>query len=83
MPRITEMYAFVAIDDLDDPTDEGICAFKGDDGSWNPMVGADMHRVESYRDLAQVIANVTGQEIKILRFVVREEIGTITPKEAE
>lgn len=46
MPRIEEMYAFVAEDS--GPDDEGVVGMATKSG-WMPLVGADMARVESLK----------------------------------
>jgi hypothetical protein len=78
MPRIEEMFAFVVADT--GPDDEGIPAFCGPDGVWRPMVGADMARVQSLREHAQAIADVTGKPIKVLRFSRRSQVEVIEPR---
>ena len=74
MLKIDEMFAFVAIED----DGEGLCAFKSGD-HWLPMVGADMKRVEQLRPIAQDIARMTGQEIRLIKFTARHEIEAIKP----
>lgn len=81
MPRIDEMFAFVAWDT--GPNDEGVTAFCGPDGVWRPMVGADMTRVAALREHAQAIANVTGKPIRLLRFSTRSEVEVIAPQAAK
>ncbi|GAH83034.1 unnamed protein product, partial [marine sediment metagenome] len=49
MPRIEEMYAFVAEDT--GPDDEGVVGVNTGCG-WMPLVGADMARVESLKPIA-------------------------------
>jgi hypothetical protein len=66
MPKIDEMYAFVACDE--DENDEGIMGFRGIDGAWVPLVGADVARVESLKEIAKGIGEVTGKKIFIKRF---------------
>jgi hypothetical protein len=76
--KIDRMFAFVAIDFAGD---EGLCAFLDrSSGSWMPMVGADMRRVESLRAEAQAIANLSGKTIEVLEFSVRKTITTIIPR---
>lgn len=72
MPRITEMYAFVAEDR--DPEDEGIIAMVGLGDTALPMVGADPDRVKSLVGYAELVKQVTGKPYKILRFTVREDV---------
>ena len=53
MPKITELFAFVAEDT--GPDDEGVMAFSVDSFSgpmMMPLIGADMERVESLRAIA-------------------------------
>ncbi len=74
MPKITQIYAFVAEDS--GPDDEGITAMPVGH-FWMPMVGADMARVNSLRKIAAGIARRTKKPVKILRFSHREELGVI------
>ena len=74
MPRIKEMFAFVAEDS--GPDDEGITAMLVGH-AWIPMVGADMARVDSLRPIAAKIARRTGKPVKLLRFTNREDLEVI------
>ena len=74
MPRIEEMYAFVA--EESGPGDEGVVAMNTEFG-WMPMVGADMARVASLRPIALGIAKSSGKRIKLLHFTKREELEVI------
>jgi len=74
MPRIEEMYAFVAEDS--GPDDEGIVGM-GTKAGWMPLVGADMTRVESLKPIARNIAAQTGKKIKLLHFTHREDLGDV------
>jgi len=74
MPRIEEMFAFVAEDS--GPEDEGLVGTNTGDG-WMPLIGADMARVESLKPIARGIAEATGKKIKIIHFTQREEIGVV------
>ena len=74
MPRIEEMYAFVAEDS--GPDDEGIVGM-GTRAGWMPLVGADMARVESLKPIARNIAAQTGKKIKLLHFTHREELRDV------
>ena len=74
MPRIEEMYAFVAEDS--GPDDEGIVGM-GTRAGWMPLVGADMARVESLKPIARNIAAQTGKKIKLLHFTHREDLGDV------
>lgn len=76
MPRIDEMYAFVA--EENGPEDEGIVGMNF--GDWMlPLVGADMDRVTALRPYAQDIAKVTGKKIKLIHFTNRVEMEEIWP----
>jgi hypothetical protein len=66
MPKITELYAFVSIGS--DPDDEGIMAFQTNDGTWMPMIGADMTRINQLKPMADKISEIAGKPYKILRF---------------
>ncbi|MBA7591648.1 hypothetical protein ES708_33808 [subsurface metagenome] len=74
MPRIEEMYAFVAEDS--GPDDEGVVGMNAGSG-WMPLVGADMARVESLKPIARNIAAQTGKKIKLLHFTHREDLGDV------
>lgn len=74
MPRIEEMYAFVAEDT--GPDDEGVVAMSVG-GVMMPMVGADMARVESLRPIAKDISVQTGKKVKLLHFTQREDLGDV------
>lgn len=74
MPKIEEMYAFVAEDS--GPDDEGIVGINTATG-WMPLVGADMARVESLKPIAKGIAAQTGKKIKLVHFTNREDLGGI------
>ena len=78
--NIDELFAFISVDE----EGEGICGFIFTDGDiFMPMVGADMDRVNSLKEMAQKISNHSGKEIKVCRFSVREELEIITPKGEE
>ena len=74
MPRIEEMYAFVAEDK--GPDDEGIVGMNTGSG-WMPMVGADMKRVDDLRPIALSLAHGLGIKVKLLHFTKREELEVI------
>jgi len=76
--KITEMYAFIA----HEPDGEGIPCFQFGDTLF-PLVGADTARVDSLRQMAQVIADTSGMTLTLARFTVREELETITPREGD
>lgn len=64
---ITELFAFVALDDFDG--NEGVMAFHdGNSDTWIPMIGADMARVEDLIPLAEKIEKETGAKFEIRHF---------------
>lgn len=71
MPKITEIYAFIA-DDVG-PDDEGIPAMMVGNVLY-PMVAADVERVETMRPFAVTISKETGKKIKLVKFTTREEV---------
>ncbi len=77
MPRITEVFAFIA---EEGPENEGIVAMMVGD-KWMPMLGADMKRMESLRPIAQKIAGIHGQKITLAKFTNRVHIEDIVPQD--
>lgn len=71
MPKITELFAFVVADKDED--DEGVMAFLSK-GTWQPMVGADMKRIEALRPIADSISLQMGKPHRVVRFRAIEEI---------
>jgi len=81
MPRIEEMYAFIAADT--GPDDEGLIAVPSEtdqDGTsvWLPLIGADMERVDSLRELARGIGREAGTKVTLVRFSNRQDVEIIT-----
>ena len=74
MPKIEQMYAFVAEDSS--PDDEGVIGMMTG-GGWMPLVGADMARVNSLRPIAESVAHQLGKPVKLLCFEQRSEIEVI------
>ncbi len=73
MPKITEMYAFVIADK--DENDEGVMGIQNQDGSWMPLVGADLERINHLRPIADEISKHIGKPYKILYFKLEKEIS--------
>ena len=71
--RIDQMFAFIAKDH--DGT-EGVCAMLVD-GTWMPMVGADVARVESLKPIAQDLARQGGCDITLAVFSGRKDVEVI------
>ena len=65
MPKIEELYAFVVADTNED--DEGVPAFKGPDGTYMPMMGADLERAQQLRPMAETLVSIYGKPIKLIR----------------
>lgn len=78
MPRITELYAYVAADADED--DEGVPAFPAPDGTLMPMMGADMERAESLKAWAQKAANQLGKPVRLVRSTGLEVVETLQPE---
>lgn len=76
--RMTEMFAFTVIaEDM-----EGIPATMGPEG-WMPLVGADAERIESFRPIAQMMANETGKSVKLVKFTHRQDVEEIKPNKTK
>lgn len=76
MPKIKEMFAFIAEDE--GPDDEGLVA-ASIGGALMPLVGADIEIVRSLRPMAREIAIATGKNITLVHFSTREDLEVITP----
>lgn len=76
MPRITEIWAYIAGDT--NPDDEGVITASMPFGIML-LVGVDKERMESLRPLAREICVATGKVIKLIRFENRIEIEDIIP----
>ncbi len=74
MPRIEEMYAFIAEDS--GPDDEGVVAMNIGNVML-PLVGADMARAESLKPMARSISRQTGKKVKLIHFTQREDLGEV------
>ena len=78
MPKITEMFAYVAADR--GPDDEGVMAMRLPNGEWAPMVGADMKRAEALRPYAEMIRETTGKSYRCLKFKLVGEVTLLVPQ---
>lgn len=77
--RITELWAFVAVDP--DDNQEGLPAFNDPvTGQWHPLVCADERRVDSIRGMAQRLANMSGRPLELRRFTTMTHVETIEPR---
>ena len=79
MPRIEEMYAYIT-HEPGDPDDEGVTAMVVPGVGSAAMVGADMERMMSLKSIAQKMATITGQTIRLVKFSVKTELETIEPE---
>lgn len=70
---MTTIHAIIAIGDDDE---EGIPAFHTPDGVV-PLIASDRVRLESIKEMAQFIADTTGQSFKVVEFSVRTDVGEI------
>jgi len=60
--------------------EEGICGFLAADGTWMPMIAADAQRLSQLRQMAQLVANTSGQPVRVRRFEVPVEVETLEPQ---
>ena len=75
--RVQALYAFLAIDPDDD---EAVPAFHdAQTGYFMPLVGSDLVRVESLREMAQRIATRSGHRITLVKFTTREDVEVLEP----
>lgn len=73
---IDTIYAFIAVDD----DGEGVCGAKiGPGGTFMPLVGADLERVEQLRPVAKLIARESGKRIVLSHFTNRTDVEVIEP----
>lgn len=79
MPRIEHLYAYVMADK--DEEDEGVPAFLGPGAVWMPLIGADKMRTDSLRHQAQLLANMHGKQIKLIRSTGIELVEMIKPEQ--
>lgn len=66
--RITEITAFTTIGPDDE---EGVTAFLGPQGTWIPMIAADITRLTQLRDEAEKF-RAMGVEVRERRFIQEE-----------
>lgn len=74
--HVEEMYAFLAVDEEDQT--EGICSmYMGPQQGHMPLIGADLARVESLREMAEFIGKEAGLEIRLVRYSTRTDVQTL------
>ncbi len=64
--KITEIYAFISVDDQGN---EGIMGAMQLNGVMMPLIGADTERVESLIPIANKIKQMTGMDYEIRYFI--------------
>lgn len=80
--RVERMYAYLIVDT--EHGMEGVPAFMDPElGTWMPMVGADIERMQSLREIAREIADKTGEEITLCVFEGRVDIEKYQPVRSE
>jgi hypothetical protein len=80
MPRILKMYAWILSDH--GPDDEGVVGVVLPSG-WAPLVGADLDRAESWRKYAQMTADSTGKQVRLVEFAGPPKmIGAVEPNDS-
>lgn len=77
MPKIDTVFAFITEDA--GPGDEGILAATFPNGMTMPLVGADLARVDSLREVAQSLCNKFGKPVRLVHFKEMEEVETLIP----
>lgn len=79
MPQITDLLAWIGTDE-DGPDDEGVPIVRTLHG---PMLlmGASAEIVQSWRPLAQKVADVTGRSIRLVRCTALEVVEVLEPRE--
>lgn len=70
---IDALYAWVA---TEPDGGEGVCSAQIGDTHY-PLVGADMARIKSYRQHAELIHRMTGHPVRLVRFAHREDIEVL------
>lgn len=76
--KIEHIWAFISVDE---EGEDGIVAFNHGH-MWEPLIAADEARLNSgMRERAQLIADVSGKAVKLVRFSVREELEITDGKE--
>lgn len=70
--RITELYAFIAVDPKGH---EGIMGFQTIDGKWMPMIGADIAMVDKLTPIADQITKDTGMPYELRYFTSHGDVA--------
>lgn len=75
--RITELWAFIAIDPKDG--NEGVPTVQIG-GLVMPLIAADEARLRDLREIAQIFCNQSGVPLTLAKFSVRTNVETFAPK---
>jgi hypothetical protein len=68
--KIEALYAWVAVEP---DGGEGVCSAQIEEIHM-PLVGADIERIKSLREYAEMIRETTGCPVKLVRFSRREDL---------
>lgn len=71
--KIDGLWAWIA---TEDDGQEGVIGQATKVG-WSPLISADRARIESYRDIAQGIADL-GTHVQLVQFTTRTDLETLT-----
>lgn len=71
--KIEEVFVFIS---KDEEGNEGVCAFATPNGMM-PMVAADKSRLDSLRDIAKQIAQLTNKSVHLIKLSSRENLEEI------
>jgi len=71
--KITEVYAFVSVDEFGEGVIGMTLAVNGRE-TFMPFVCADKKRMESIKPHAKEIARTTGKKVRLIKLTTREEI---------
>jgi len=74
MPLVTELFAFIA---EEEPGEEGVMGVMVN-GTWTPLIGADMNRIHSLKPIADQISEASRLPYKLLHFKLEGEITDLT-----
>jgi len=69
---ITELYAWIGIDPHSG--DEGVLGADIPGMGMMPLIGADLTRVESLREWAELVGRTTGQRFRLKRYVLTDTL---------
>ncbi len=76
MTTIDEVYAFV----MDNAAGDEVVMMVIQGGFAVPLVGPNIHKVESLRKVVQAGCNQTGKHARLVRFTTRQDCESILPE---